>query len=254
MPDSMIDQVEDLLEAEVDLGQGDSVEDVAKLLQDPEGGQAAEPIGDDETEQEAAPEEAPEPEKDDGVDYSAEIPMSDGSKVNLGALKDAYQDSQAQTLAIQERENVVMSQMNELQEMSQYTQLPPEKMQAIKQQQERYMNEQHGLMLEAIPEFKDQATFAEAKKGIEALATEYGISDAVAQIADHKIVKLLNDFAKLRQGIKAAKDNVKPLRSKEPKSRNRAAGKVDATTAAAQQAAKTGSRSDQIRAINELLN
>ena len=254
MSEPSLDQIDDLL-TETPTGGGgevmDQVEDLlaGKELPSPEGGEAAEPTGDSETD-----EEAPEVEIPDGVDYEQEVTMSDGSKLTLGALKDAYQNQQTQTLEIQERENAVMAQMAEMQELSQYTQLPPDKVAMIRQRQEQYMAEQHGLMLTAIPAFKDQAVFAEAKKGIEGLAAEYGIQDTVAKVTDHRVVKLLHDFATLRQGIRAAKDNVKPLRSSDPKAHSKPAGKINAATAAAQLAAKTGSKGDQMAAIDALLN
>ena len=253
---SDLDQIEDLLTEEPDTGPGDTLDQIDDLLSGkepkaPEGEQAAEPTGDSETEEEGT-EEAQE-EIPDGVDYDLVVPISNGEPVTLGQLKDAYQDQQRITLEVQERENAIMAQMNELQEMSQHVQLPPERLAAIKQRQEQYLMQEHGRMLEAIPEFKDQAAFSEAKKAIDALAADYGISEEVGKIANHKIVKLLNDFAKLRQGIRAAKDNVKPLRGKDPKARNKAAGKPNPAALAAQKAKQTGSKSDQLAAIDALL-
>jgi hypothetical protein len=254
---SDLDQIEELLDeapqaaASVD----DQVNEIEALL-NPEGDAPAEVAGDSETELET--EEEAEPEVDDeessGVDYSAVVPMSDGSKVTLGELKDHFQDQQSKTLELQERENALMSQMNEMQEMSQYTQLPPEQLAVIKGRQEQYLQQQHGLMLEAIPAFKDPTAFTEAKKGIDQLAIDYGIQEAVAGISDHKIVKLLHDFASLRSGIKAAKDNVKPLRSKEPRAKTKSPGKLNKVDALAKQARQSGSKSDQIAAIDALLN
>jgi len=249
MSDAMA-EVEALLTEEPDSNQ-DALEQVTELLQ-PEGVAATEPVGDDDTDEETL-EAEPEAEVPDGVDYSAEIPMSDGSRVKLGELKDHYQAHQKHTLELQERENALMNQMNELSAVSQHVQLPPEQLAVIKGRQEEHLKREHQRMLDVIPEFRDQTAFTEAKKGIESLAAEYGIQDAVAQIADHRIVKLLNDFARLRSGIKAAKDNVKPLRSKDPKAQNRAAGKIDPAQQAAQRAAQTGRRADQISAVSALL-
>jgi hypothetical protein len=232
--------------------EADALDQIDDLLNEPEGVQAAEPTGDSDTEEEGT--EETQEETPDGVDYDLAVPIANGDPVTLGQLKDHWQDSQKNIVELQERENAVMQQMNELQEMSQYTQLPPEKLAVIKQQQEQYLAKEHSLMLEAIPAFKDQTAFVEAKKGIDALATEYGIQEQIANVSDHRIVKMLHDFATLKSNIKSAANNVKPLRSKTPQSRNKAAGKVDAATAAQLRAAKTGNPQDQLAAIDALLN
>ena len=257
LPDSTIEQqVDDLLSEDAETSPvTDALEQVTDLLsgKPPEGATAEELDGDVETEDEEAAAEEAEEEIPDGVDYAAEIPMSDGSKVTLGALKDAYQDSQKQLLDLQARENALMEKYSEVNELTQYTQLPPEQQEKIKAQQQRYLEQQHELMLEAIPAFRDQAAFTTAKAGITALAAEYGITQLVGQVTDHRVVKLLHDFATLRNGIRSAKDAVKPLRSKEPKAISRSAGKMDKAALAAQQAAKTGSKGDAIRAVSALL-
>ena len=256
MSDSILEQINDLIAAEPEEGKPDEVDQVAELLSGkdlPEEATAVEPGGDTENEEEAAEEEAPEEEAPEGVDYAAEIPMSDGSKVTLGALKDAYQDQQKQVLDIQERENTLMARYSEMQELSQYTQLPPAKLESIRQQQQQYLQKEHELMLQVLPELNDRTQFEASKGRIVTLAKEYGIEEAVGKITDHRIVKLLHDFASLKHQIRTAKDNVKPLRSKDPKARNRAAGKIDAATAAAQKANETGSMADQISAVSALL-
>jgi len=250
----LLSQIDDIIESEPDSAPSqDSLEAVTDLLngKKPEEATAVEPVGDDDTSEEA--QEEVQAEVPDGIDYSAEVPMQDGSKVTLGALKDAYQDSQRNLLELQERENAVMAKYNEVNDLSQYTQLPPERLEAIKQQQQQYLQQQHEQMLAVMPEFNDQAVFTKAKEGIMGLAKEYGVQEIVSGVSNHRVVKLLNDFVKLRASIKTAKDNVKPLRSKEPKAVNKSIGKVDAATNAANRAAQTGSRGDQIAAINALL-
>ena len=214
---------------------------------------AAEQTGDSETEEEA--EAAPEPEKDEsGIDYAKEVPLRDGTKVTLGELKDHYQDRQARILETQERENALNTRMQELTDLAQYVQLPPQQMEVIKARQEQYLTQQHQLMLQAMPELNDKAAFTKVKQGIMGLASEYGVQDIVAQVSDHRVVKLLKDFVELRDSIKAAKDNVKPLRSSEPKAVNKPAGKPDAAAQAALRAATTHKMGDQIAAISALIS
>jgi hypothetical protein len=208
-----------------------------------------EPAGDSETE-----EEAPEVEIPDGVDYTQEVPLRDGTKVTLSELKDHYQDSQARTLEHQERENALIARQAELTELAQHVQLPPQQVEVIKQQQEQYLTQQHELMMQAMPELNDKATFTKVKQGIMDLANEYGVADIVGQVSDHRVVKLLKDFAELRGSIKAAKDNVKPLRSKDPKAQKAPVGKPDAAAMAANRASHSGQMADKLAAVNALIS
>ena len=214
----------------------------------PEGVAAEEQAGDSETEEaEAAEVETP------SVDYALEVPLQDGSKIKLGELKDHYQSAQKHQMEVIERENAVMARMAELSELAQHVQLPPQAVQQIRQQQERYLLGEHQRMLEAIPEFKDATVFTQAKQAIQELGAEYGIADQIGQISDHRIVKLLHDYARLRGQIKAAKENVKPLRSSEPAAKQKAVVKPDQAAMAAKQARTSGNIADQIKAISALI-
>jgi hypothetical protein len=255
---SALDDIDQVLSdaPEVEAGR-DKLEQITDLLSGktelPEEATAEELIGDDETTEEAVEQDTTEAEKPDGVDYSAEIPLSDGSKIKLGELKDHYQSAQKHQLEVIERENAVMTRMNELSELAQHVQLPPQQVAMIKQQQEQYLMAEHQRMLDAIPEFRDKAAFTEARNAIQDMAAEYGIQDQVAQITDHRIVKMLHDYARLRGQIKAAKENVKPLRSSEPQAKQKPAGKPDMAAIMANKAKQTGNRGDKLAAINALL-
>jgi len=230
-------------ETEVADTESEQVQAVADILTDePEREQEAAPDGDVEAEEEAP-----------GVDYSLDVPMTDGTKVKLGELKDHYQQYQSKLLEFSERENALMSKYQQVQDMAQYAQnIPPEKLQEIQQHQRQYLEQQHNLMLEAMPEFKDANTFKTAKDSIFAMAKEYGVEDVIGQVTDHRIVKMLRDYAQLREGIRAAKGAVKPIRSTEPKGQKAPAGKPDAFAQAAARAKETGHPRDQIAAVSAL--
>ena len=251
----LLSQIDDIIESEPDSAPSqDSLEAVTDLLsgKKPEEATAVEPVGDDDTSEEEAQEEAPA-EVPDGLDYSAEVPMQDGSKVTLGALKDAYQDTQRNDLERQERENALFRKEMDVNDLLPFVQLPPEKAAQVKQDQEAYMRQQHELMLEMVPEMADQTQFVARKQSIEAHAKEWGIERHVERLTDAVLVRYINAMAKREDNMRSAAQNVKPLRSKEPKAVNKSVGKVDAATNAANKAAKTGSRGDQIAAINALL-
>lgn len=232
----------------------DKLEQIEALLDGkefPEEGTGADQGGDTNTEEEAQDDN--QAETQDGIDYGVEVPMSDGSKVTLGALKDAYQDSQRNVLQLQERENALMQKYDEVNQLSQHVQLPPQAREAIRQQQEQYLQQQHQLMLQVMPELSDQAVFTATKEGIMSLAKEYGVVDIVAGVSDHKVVKLLNDFVKLRNSIRTAKENVKPLRSTEPAGKQKPASQGNPAERAAARARQTNRHGDRIEAISALL-
>lgn len=217
---------------------------------------APEPGGDaNKGEQQQQPEseaETTEEEDTSGIDYGKEVPLSNGEKMSIGALKDFYQGHAQRELAMVERENRVMGQYAELQEMSQYLQLPEGARERIAQQQGQYLREQHTAMLEAIPEWKDQAVFERSRGQIFELGKEYGVD--LSRVTDHRVVKMLHDYAKLRGQIKAAKINTKPVKSSDPKSPVQApANKGGELQQRIDRAKQTGNMADQILAVDALL-
>lgn len=202
---------------------------------------------------EAAPETVEAEEQGaTGIDYAQEVPLSNGEKLSIGALKDFYQGYAQKELAMVERENQVMTQYQELQEMTQYLQLPEEARQVIAQRQTDYLREQHGLMLQAIPEWKEQAVFEQARGQIFALGKEYGVD--LSHVADHRVVKMLNDYAKLRSSIRQAKATVKPMKAQEPRAPVRQPpGRAADLQTAVSRAQQTGNVKDQLAAVDMLL-
>jgi len=190
------------------------------------------------------------------LDYALEVPMTDGNKLTLGELKDHYQGYQAKLGELQARENEVMGKHSKAEEMMGYIQqhLPPQRLQQIAQEQQQYLEKEQGLLLDTIPEFKDAATFKQARGEISELMNEYGMSELLQTITDHRIVKMLNDFAKLKGSVRKAKETVKPIRSKDPKGESkRYNGSAGETKQLAERAKQTGSHGDQVAAIQKLL-
>jgi len=219
---------------------------------------APEPAPGGDPEAEAASEEDPqgEPETAEAeagaVDYAQEIPLSNGTKVTLGELKDFYQAQDARTVELIERENKVMVQYAELQEMGQYLQLPPEVRTRIEQQQTQHLQTQHALMLAAIPEFKDQAAFQKGRTAIFELGGEYGVD--LSQVTDHRVVKMLHDFSRLKSAIKTAKASVKQIKTPEPKAKvPTPTTKATDLSNAVSRAKQTGNQADALQAVDMLL-
>ena len=190
-------------------------------------------------------------ESDPGVDYAQEIPLANGEKLTLGALKDHYQESAQREVAMIERENRVMQQSQELQEMAGYLNLPPEAKERIAQQQLQHLQAQHGAMLEAIPEWKDQAAFEKGRVAIFELGKEYGVD--TSRVTDHRVVKMLNDFSRLKAQIKGARAGLKQVKAPEPKAIVQTNGKATEVTNAINRAKQTGNIADQTAAVDLLL-
>lgn len=204
--------------------------------------------------------EQPEPETADAeqpekaaIDYSAEVPMADGSKVKLGELKDYWQQQQQHVADLIERENQTLVQQEHAELLLSYVQdLPPHVRQAALQQaQEDYTSGLQRLQ-SMIPETKTDAGMIRVKESIHGLVSEYGVNPRWAdKITDPVAIKMLHDYARLKASIKAAKDNVKPLRSDAPKGKR--PGAEDATAAAVQRAKLSNSQDDKLAAIDKLL-
>jgi hypothetical protein len=206
--------------------------------QDPDDGQET---GDETGEQEA-----------EGVDYAQEIPLSNGEKLTLGELKDHYQASAAREVDLIERENRVMQKYDEIQEMGQYMNVPQEVRERIATQQVAYLSEQHGLMMQAIPEWKDQAAFEKGRLAIHDLGKEYGVD--LSKVSDHRVVKMLRDFSALKARIKGAKDTLKQVKAPEPKAiRQQPKTRSTDLQTAVTTAQKTGNVADQLKAVDMLI-
>jgi len=199
---------------------------------------------------------APETEGDDPeatpFDYTQTVKLSNGQSMSVGELKDFYQGYDAKVVDLIDRENKVLTQRNELGELAQYLQLPPEVREKIAVQQKEHLQAQHGLMLEAIPEWKDRQAFEAGRVAIFDLGKEYGVD--LSQVTDHRVVKMLNDFSRLKTAIKTAKAQVKQVKGSEPKAIPKGP-KVNGTelTNAIARAKQTGNIADQLGAVDLLL-
>lgn len=225
---------------------------------EPETAQDDAPGGDakDDSDKEVQEADDGEPETEDPeaakAFYAQEVKLSNGEVMTIGQMKDLAQDYSAKQVELVERENGVMRQRNELEEMGQYLQLPPEVLERIQVQQRQYLTQEHHNMLAAIPEFKDQVTFEKGRVAIFELGQEYGVD--LSRVTDHRVVKMLHDYARLKSSIKTARDNVKQIRVQEPKAKNVAPkGQRTDLNNAITRAKTTGNPADQERAVELLL-
>lgn len=152
------------------------------------------------------------------IDYELEVPMPDGAgPVKLGALKDFYNQAAQHKLAMIEAEQAVDKRRAEAETLLQYVdQMPPQIRQHVEQQ---YMADYEAGMKklnELLPDTKTEPGRIALRNQLVALGAEYGVSEAViGRIIDPITIKMMRDFAELKASIRAARDNVKPLRTEQ---------------------------------------
>jgi len=146
------------------------------------------------------------------IDYNQEVPLVNGEKMTVGKLKDYYQAQQKQAADFVEKENAVMRQLDEVNRLSQYLNVVPEHIrQQAAAEMQNSIKEEFTRMLDVIPQWKDAVEFNKGKESIFGLAKEYGLERDIAQVSDHRVIKLLYDYARIREGVNAAKE-LKPAK------------------------------------------
>ena len=160
----------------------------------------------------------PEPEPESAIDYEMEIPMpGDLGKVKLGELKDSYQQQAIREMEVQEIEARTLGHLEEIKELATVLNaVPPEMIQQAQQQMQQNLEVERQLLVKAIPSFSDNAGLAAGREKILALAKDYGLERDVASLTSHKAIKLMHDFAVLRDKVKAA-GLLKPVKKELPK-------------------------------------
>lgn len=139
------------------------------------------------------------------------------------------------------------------QQQAQYSQMQGQQTEAQKRAQQAYLQEQMRMLSEAIPEIADPKRSDAVKKGIVETGQSYGYSpEEIAQIVDHRAVKVLHDAMKYRQlqeGKPVAKASARPVIK--PKATT-APNKADkARKEAKERLRKTGSIQDAVSLIME---
>jgi hypothetical protein len=258
MPDSAIETQQNEQTNEQEQAELSALDRIDELLNAPPG---EKPEG-EKPEGEAPDGEKPEGEKPEGeaepapeIDYELEIPMPSGEKVTVGKLKDLWQQQAQATLELQERENALGVQTSQLEKLAEWVgAVPADVKQAALVASQNQLVTEHQALIKAIPAWNDRTAYEAGRARIFDLAKEYGIEGAVADIIDHRAVKMLHDFAALKDAVKAAKLNLKPIDKARPKPHLVSkGGKPTEAQVLADRAKQTGKVADQIAAIDKLL-
>lgn len=207
------------------------------------------PAAEAEKPEEAAPEA---PEKD-ALDYGMKVPMTGGEPVTLGELKDHYQNHQAALLAVQDRENAILRQTQDVEQLMAFLdQLPPGAVDVAKQRRVDMYQHEMAKLSKAIPEIGTAEGAREVVKVLAEAAKDYGISEAeLKQVMDSRYIKWMYDAARQAKAVREARNNVKPLRSDQPKAQHAAnSSEIDISIGKAKQ---TGSQADVLRAVDALI-
>jgi hypothetical protein len=192
--------------------------------------------------------EAEPEEENSSIDYDLEIPMpGGGDTIKLGALKDRVVELERGESAMIDRENDLLRKTQEFSEALQAAggEIPQELKQRMSKQMEVHLEREHDLMMQAIPEWKDKATFDSDRQSIAKVGKEYGFSpDDISSIADHRVIKFMRDYARLKAQEEKAQANIVKLRDK-PKPRGKPRGISKPKI--------SGTMDEQIAAIDKLI-
>lgn len=191
------------------------------------------------------------------IDYDLEIPMPDGQEpIKLGELKDKVTRLERSESQMIERENALMRQQDEVNQLLQAAgQLPPALREQAAQRMEQTLASERDAMLQAIPEWSDRETYDRDRTAILDVGKQYGFSDIeVGQIMDHRVVKFMRDHARLlneRQAAEKLPQQIKKTAKRGHKAKQRR-GK-SAVDKMFESALNSDNEQDKFKAIDNLL-
>lgn len=196
-----------------------------------------------------------EDEEDSSIDYSMKIPMPGGADpVTLGELKDMYQQRQEKDLAMTERENKLLAEYDKVKDIgSALDSIDPDTRERLQQHAQREFAQEQQKLATILPEISTKEGLDSVKADLYSIGSEYGVSSSqIDQIKDAVTIKMMYDYARLKKSIKAAKDNVKPLKAANVKSSGKR--NINETQNAIARAKNTGSHVDETKAIESLIS
>ena len=211
----------------------------------------------DETVQDAeeGEDESPEQAETPDIDYDMLVPMPGGEEpMKLGELKDMAVNARRNETEMVERENSIMRERDELRQMIQAVgEVPPEVKQNMQKRMQHHLEREHEAMLEAIPEWKEPAQFKADRTAIVELGASYGFTpEEISQIADHRAVKILRDYARMMNQRKANVAQFEKAAKPKAKVKQKEAGHK-AAAAKRFERARSGSLQEKMAAIDELI-
>ena len=196
--------------------------------------------------------------------YALTVGFGDGTEpMTLGAMKDHIKASLDMSVREDELatgkeslQNEIMKTRSELEHAIQLAQVTPEMMQQGAAAFEALLAREQTALRNAIPEMNDPEFRKTAHDQVTAIAEQYGISgQEVNNLADHRVYKLVMDYAALRKRVTDANAKLKKTRkgSQVGTGNGQARPTGNDAQGAIDTAMKTGLVPDQINATAAIL-
>tara|TARA_R110000796_G_scaffold23154_1_gene66660 strand:- start:183 stop:1052 length:870 start_codon:yes stop_codon:yes gene_type:complete len=195
--------------------------------------------------------------------YAIKFNYGDGESLTLGELKDlggraATIDAESESLE-QSRDQFANLNMTARQELQSLVSLlpvealSPDLLQAAKVQKETIVYNERIKLLNVIPDWKDPAIEAGARASMLENLKEYGFREVEAEsMMDHRLVKLLHDYTRLRARVKPGQDAVKAFKANKGKKPNRTNSRRRQESQAYERAKEIGRTGNSRGAINAI--
>lgn len=215
---SELDQIDALLSGQVD--DNEPYVDANGYEQNmPEKAQEPEPDREVEEPESSGSEDEPVVAEKPDIDYDLEIPMPDGREpMKLGELKDKIVENERTRSELDAaRADIMQEKQLMAQFAAQVGEIPPALREQMGQKHQQYLEQQHQMMLQAIPEWKDSDRFQNDKPRLFEAGRSLGYSEAeLSQIADARLVLALKTLADYREREAKAPEKVvkKPVATK----------------------------------------
>ena len=197
--------------------------------------------------------------------YKLDVPMRDGLEpLTLGALKDKAMkagDLEIASTEIEERrskyENDMIRSRGELNAIvAMLPEIPPELVAKARDAHIENLQTERQALLDVKPEWADDAVYERAQADILEAVGDYGFTRTdIDLVIDHRLTKLLHDFAGMKTRIAAANAKAKEIRDNKPRGGKRVNEQTRAATGrkAAIENARTGNMGDKVAAVSQLL-
>lgn len=200
--------------------------------------------------------------------YRLKFRYADGESRTFGELKDSFKavadlDKRSKSL----REETGRLEADRLQAQREITALlqampphflTPQLLETARQQVGEYQARQAEALLRAMPEWSDQTSRTADFEKLEPLAKEYGFTEselglAKSNLIDHRIIKVLRDYAKLKAELAAVKARPLPLKAAQAPLGGRPGAGLTAQEQGRLKAAIAGKQMSKTDAIKEIL-
>lgn len=148
--------------------------------------------------------------------------------MTVGQLKDKVANMHLQEQQIQQGQTEMMADKRMLADfVDAMGEIPPEASAVLEQFRQARASREGRLLVEAMPEWKDNNVYLEQRKSMGQLAGRYGFSDdELKGLVDHRLIKLVRDFSELDKKVKGASKPKPEKRQKaKPPQKNRQSDK-----------------------------